>query len=73
MTGREVRLLRALGEAETMVAVRTVTPNYALSCAATVHAVDEGSLAKLWLTKLICCSRARAVLLAFDQADEAEG
>jgi hypothetical protein len=69
MTSPEVRLLLALGEAESMAIVRTVSPGYALSAAARAHAVDESRLAKVWLTKLICCSRARSVMTSMSQAD----
>jgi hypothetical protein len=61
----------ALGEAESMAIVRTVNPSYALSVAARVHAVDESMLARLWLAKLICCSRARAVMTSMGHADDA--
>ncbi len=71
MNGPEVRLLRALGEAEGMTIARTVSPAYALSAAATAHAVDQGALARLWLVKLISCSRARAWMTSMTQADDA--
>jgi hypothetical protein len=67
--GLAVRLLSALNMAEDMAAVRTVHPRFAVSASSRAHAVDEGSLALLWLEKRIECDRARAVIQAFDQAD----
>lgn len=67
--GQDVRLLRALNEAEAMSSVRTVDPAYALAAAARAHVVPELSVARLWLTKAIHCSRARAMMASMTQAD----
>jgi len=71
MIDTSARLLLALGEAESMAIVRTVSPGYALAAAARAHEVDEGRLARVWLTKLICCSRARSVMALMSNADDA--
>ena len=63
-------MLAAVSAAERFLA-RGMEPRFAVGSAAHLHAVDAHELALLVLTKRIACARARDVVAAMHEADEA--
>jgi len=65
----ELRLLAALCKAEAL-ATGGARIAYCLQRAASLHDVDRGGLAEIWIEKRIECERARAVVAGMREADD---
>ena len=69
---KELRLLRALGDVEAMLAkIPTADVRWLLGYAAACHGVDPAEVGMTFLQKHLGCAHARATLASLSEVDDA--